>query len=151
MMILRNEGNKETWQRDIESEKEWCKWNWIMEEMVFHHRHTFDRVCMTNSFVNAGSVKRYDSARGISLHDPNYFRIILSPIYCAIGTAERVSPIPTFLRNLSLSLCLILESVGKKHLSVCFVCLKSSEGLIVYSSHYLSYSFIPICHIRCKN
>ena len=80
---------------------------------VSHHRHTFDRVCTTNEFVGAEPVKRYDSARGISLHDPNYFRIILPPIYYASGTAERVSPIPTFLRNLSLSLCLILESVGK--------------------------------------
>ena len=79
------------------------------------------------------------SVCGISLHDPNYFRIILPPIYYASGTADRVSPIPTFLRNLSLSLCLILESVGKKHLSVCFVCLKSSEGLIVYSSHFFSH------------
>ena len=40
---------------------------------VSHHRHTFDRVCMTNELVNAGSVKRYDSAHGIALHDPISF------------------------------------------------------------------------------
>ena len=40
---------------------------------VSHHRYTFDRVCMTNEFVNAGSVKRYDSARGIALHSPISF------------------------------------------------------------------------------
>ena len=38
-----------------------------------HHRHTFDRVCMTNSFVNASSVKRYDSVRGIALNYPISF------------------------------------------------------------------------------
>ena len=41
----------------------------MMEEMVFLTIvPRLTEAVMTNSFVNAGSVKRYDSARGISLH-----------------------------------------------------------------------------------
>ena len=42
-----------------------------MEEMVFLTIvPRLTEAVMTNEFVNAGSVKRYDSARGISLHHP---------------------------------------------------------------------------------
>ena len=75
---------------------------------------TFDRAGIDKLVCHDGLRQTWnDGEKHHLLHDPNYFRIILPPIYYASGTAERVSPIPTFLRNLSLSLCLILESVGK--------------------------------------
>ena len=42
-----------------------------MEEMVFLTiGPRLTEAVMTNELVNAGSVKRYDSARGIALHHP---------------------------------------------------------------------------------
>ena len=43
----------------------------MMEEMVFLTIvPRLTEAVMTNEFVNAGSVKRYDSVCGIALHDP---------------------------------------------------------------------------------
>ena len=96
---------------------------------------TFDRAGIDKRVCHADSIERVTMVVTPSPPLSNFICIILAPLRYASGKAERFSFIPLFLRISASS----VESVGKKHLSVCLVCLISSEGLIVYSS-------LNLCH-----
>ena len=86
--FLRNKGIKEFRQRDIEIFQNDTEEIGLWRRWCCHHRHTFDRAGIDKLVCHADSIERYDSARGIALHNPNTFESFFLRLYVSLSIFE---------------------------------------------------------------